>query len=113
MVIQQAQSVWIELGEVDPVFKNIEFCKITGNDIFNKVLTKIYTPKLLVGHTLKGKLHDLFSILQSSPLPLSKEELIEKIWKINYRPDFDDRLYKLIARLRKEFNIAIVSKSSS
>ena len=111
--VQMAQLVWKELGEVDPVFKDCEFCKVSGNDIFTKTLAKIYSPKMVVQQTLKGKLHDLLSILQGSPLPLSKEELIEKIWKVKYQPDFDDRLYKLIARLRKEFDVNIISKSSS
>ena len=111
--IQGAQQVWKELVVIDPVFRDSEFCKYNENDIFAKVLAKIYKPKAAIEQVIKGKLYDLHKILQESPLPLSKEELIEKIWKVRYQDDFDDRLYKLIARLRKDFNVNIISKSSS
>lgn len=101
------------LGNVDPTFKKTEFCHYFANDIFSKVLSKIYKPKEVEECALKGKLHDLFFALKQSPLPLSKEELIERVWKVKYQDGFDDRLYKLIARLRKDFKIKIISKSSS
>jgi hypothetical protein len=110
---QLARETWMELGEADPIFKNKEFCQYKANDIFCKVLTKVYKTKAVEELALKGKLYELFMILKESPLPLSKEELIERIWKIKYQEGFDDRLYKLIARLRKDFKVNIVSKASS
>jgi tetratricopeptide (TPR) repeat protein len=111
--IQMAKEVWTELGSVDPLFKNSGFCEYSVNDIFGKVLAKIYKPKVLEQSELKGKLHDLYAVLQESPLPLSKEELIERVWGIKYQEGFDDRLYKAIARLRKDFKVRIISKASS
>ena len=54
---------------------------------------------------LSGKVKELFVILNSSKAPIRKEELIEKIWKVSYDPIFDQRLYKLIERLKKNYSI--------
>jgi hypothetical protein len=109
---QVARAVWYELNNMDSSFGR-EFCNYLGHDLFAKVLAKIYRPKVAEPSILKGKLNELFVTLQQSPLPLSKEELIESVWKIKYQEGFDARLYKLIARLRKDFKIKIVSKSNS
>ena len=67
-----AKMAWTEMGLVDPGFKNTEFCQYSVNDIFGKVLAKIYRPKEVEEFVLKGKLHDLFTALQESPLRLQR-----------------------------------------
>lgn len=47
---------------------------------------------------------------------LRKEEIIEKVWKVPYSPVYDDRLYKVIERIKKKkttFTIANYNNSYS
>ncbi|MGZ3774338.1 MAG: hypothetical protein ACXVCY_12020 [Pseudobdellovibrionaceae bacterium] len=55
----------------------------------------------------------LKEILVNTGSPLRKELLVEYIWRVSYDPKFDQRLYKLIDRIRKTQGFNIVNKNQS
>jgi len=61
------------------------------------------------GVDLAGKPKKLFETLKNAPVPLRKEELIERVWGLPYDPSLDSRFYKLVERLRKDSKLSIES----
>lgn len=61
---------------------------------------------------IKGLPGKLYNTLRSNKTPLSKEDLIEDIWGIQYDPAFDARFYKVVERLRS-YNINIINTHNS
>ena len=61
----------------------------------------------------KSTLGNLELLIRSSPMPLRKEELIEKVWKTSYRPELDSRFYRLVSRLKhqKKLNILCINRA--
>jgi hypothetical protein len=55
----------------------------------------------------KGKLKLLYEFLILDQLPKSKEMIIEHIWETSYETKYDDRCYRLIRRLKTEFDIHV------
>lgn len=66
-------------------------------------------PQEFASVELTGKPRKLFETLKSAPVPLRKEELIERVWGLPYHPSLDARFYKLVERLRKDGRLAIES----
>lgn len=60
-----------------------------------------------------GKLQSLVQTLIESGSPVRKEILIERLWKTEYDPKFNSRLYKLIERARREIGVEIKNKNQS
>jgi hypothetical protein len=56
---------------------------------------------------------ELYQALEKSPHPQSKEELIERLWKVPYDPRLDDRFYKLLERTKHRLapRYSIVNKN--
>lgn len=71
-----------------------------------KLMKRISSTETIV---LSGKPRKLFDALTSAPIPLRKEELIERVWELPYDPSLDSRFYKLIERLRKDSGLSIES----
>lgn len=61
----------------------------------------------------KGNIYKLLKVLEESEVPLRKEIIIERIWKVAYSPSFDARFYKLIERLKKQYRVGIIMEKST
>jgi hypothetical protein len=55
------------------------------------------------------KMISLVELLEKSKIPLTKEYMIEQIWDVQYDPAFDNRLYKLIQKLKKKYNVKVLN----
>ena len=74
---------------------------LTRNDVMNPVNTLI-----------KGKKGQaLIEILSNARMPLRKELLIEKIWNIQYDPNYDTRFYKLVERISQNTSLNIINQN--
>lgn len=105
--VVQAKIFWSELSASFPKLygKDFEiFDPFERETAFGILLEKSYQLKPSRGQMpkslSKGEL--LLWYLENSPVPLRKEDLIEKIWDCEYNPKFDARFYKLIQRVKKE-----------
>lgn len=115
--IEKAKVEWNNLCKVDPAYKKVNFAQPRASQ--NANLFDLYLQKMVnINRTpdigpKKGKPFIIYKLLAESIHPLSKEEIIEKVWKVPYSTDFDSRFYKLIERLRKEFGLNIITKNMS
>ena len=57
------------------------------------------------------KLGRLYHILYEARFPMRKEDLIEAVWETAYSPDYDARFYKLIQRLKNDYQADIMNKN--
>lgn len=112
-----AKKYWKKLQELFPEIYDNDFeikNKSDQKSLFATYLKKQFikpTPLPIDSCPRDSKLSQLLELLVTSQTPQRKEDLIEKIWKTSYHPSFDNRFYKLIERLKKEFNLNIINQS--
>jgi tetratricopeptide (TPR) repeat protein len=111
--IQEAKDFWIELAQKEPNNYFPEFSVKFESDknslyfVFIQKIRNLKNKDQISTSQLSGKIKLLYQLLQENSFPMSKEELIEKIWSIQYDPNFDSRFYKLIQRLKSTINCTI------
>jgi tetratricopeptide (TPR) repeat protein len=118
---EMAKILWNEVRKLDPRLGE-EFLGIDEGEtapLFTTYLRKLIKEKqpqkeTCVSTKLKeGLAKELYSILVTSPVPIRKEELIEKLWKTSYFPELDNRFYKLVQRLKEQTNLNIINQSNA
>lgn len=109
--LDQAQSCWDELKVIFPYkdgYKQDMFA-FDQRTSFGRCLNALKTRRNSVQSVantaadqrfVKSKIDNLVDVLRDAPFPMRKEILIQKVWKTDYNPRFDNRLYKLIERAR-------------
>lgn len=109
----QAEQRWSRLCALFPLRFSAGFKCLHESD--EKLIFMVAIRSLMqvrkdhVGADLSGKPKKLFETLKNAPVPLRKEELIERVWGLPYDPSLDSRFYKLVERLRKDSKLAIES----
>lgn len=106
----EAKDAWIKLAQKEPnnYLPNFEVkYQSDRNSLYFKFISKIKSgtkeapaPESL-NDSLSGKALILYTILYQASFPISKEDLIEKVWELPYEPSYDSRFYKLIQRLKE------------
>lgn len=96
--------------------KDFEFGEIESleSSLFYKCFNYLYKEAKLTElpdfeFPTNTKLNVLYRELKNAKMPLKKEYLIEKIWAVSYSPDFDNKFYRLVNRLKKEIPYRIVN----
>jgi len=111
----EAKNTWKMLAQLEPNNFLPEFemkFKSDENSLFYVFVKKIKAlniKSISNAGELSGKLKLLHDILYESKFPLSKEELIERIWGAPYDPALDSRFYKLVQRLKVEGSCNVVN----
>lgn len=115
-----AKQKWNELMEMFPLIYTDNFkClnKSSEMTMFYTFLKKLFFKaefNLDIHKNLKGEnLKNLYRVLATTTLPIRKEEIIEKVWKTDYEPKYDNRLYLLMKRLKGQINQNIVNVNNS
>ncbi|MCR9204995.1 MAG: hypothetical protein NXH75_10480, partial [Halobacteriovoraceae bacterium] len=98
--LEGGKALWQELSIVYPQAygDNFQiFDEYEKQTAFGLLLEKTYQTKdtQKISSSLSKGEH-LLSLLESSPIAMRKEDLIEKIWNCSYDPKFDARFYKLV-----------------
>lgn len=117
--IQEAEKKWQELADLFPEIYGLPFelrDPSLKETIFFTYLDAQFESEQVDFEEI-NKLHGknlkrLYKILIESPIPLSKENLIEKIWGIDYSPEFDNRFYQLMKRLKQRVNRTVTNKNN-
>ena len=115
----QTRKNWDELVLLLPHLYSQKFSCINESEskcIFNRQLQKLLNQnnvETLNQDQVSGKkMKQLVSLLNDSKIPLTKEFLIESIWDVPYSPKYDNRLYKLIERLKSQYSVKISNNNS-
>lgn len=118
--LTSAKKRWCELCSLLPSRYQAEFKCVNPSDektIFISALRGLMTGNAMLTQApptnLSGKQQRLFEVMVNSPIALRKEELIERVWGMNYDPSLDSRFYKLIERIRSNAGIKIESHQST
>lgn len=117
--VELANERWSQLCEMFPEVYAPNFkCKRASDE---KALFYAYLQRYLkkdcfdpaVFKKLKGSnLQKLYQLLATSAVPLRKEYIIEQIWGC-YEPEYDNRFYLLVKRLKKELGPRVQKFNSS
>lgn len=114
-----AEKYWKDLCLIYPLYYSHSFqCQhaIEEKSIFICFLNSVlnYNPVQVVSDkqlNLSKQQQKLVDLLQNESRALSKVELIEKIWETPYSPDMDAKFYKLVQRLKQQYNFEISHKN--
>lgn len=113
----QLAQLWQKLHLLAPGYfleTPFSFSSYEAGSPFAQFISKIRNKKKapLSSQMSSKKVRELLEILSSTPYPLNKVELIEKLWQQPYHPDLEARFYKLIQRAKKEgFEIKNISRA--
>jgi hypothetical protein len=112
----RAIQLWEELRELAPKLYGSNFSGLTPSEERSLFLTYLKRWRkepsddemAMAEFKPSGKLGLLHDALWKASTPLSKEQLIEAVWKVPYDITYDLRFYKLIERLKKLAPLTLV-----
>lgn len=112
-----SREYWNELIVLFPNFYGPNFScldKLQKNNIFFQAIESILNTDQVVSikrPIIKGKVgNKLFDLLANSSTPLRKEDIIEAVWQTSYEPSLDSRFYKLVERLKSNYQVNIINE---
>ncbi len=113
--LPEAEKQWRALHHLYPALYNLGFLNFPDsekNSLLAKAIKKIQSTSQITMscNALSGKLQSLYSLLATTSLPLRKEYLIERLWGAPYHPQYDERFYRLVRRLRCQIPEELVSE---
>ena len=114
-----ASQTWHKLQKLNPdkYLEHFEFKEIGDmNCHFKQFLSQMgfaNTDKFSNPFKNNTNAYRLYDALVKAGVGLRKEVLIEKVWNIEYDPDFDSRFYKLIQRVKESTDVNIILKNST
>lgn len=107
---ERAAEAWTQLVRAFPRHYGAGFQLLEAADaqsVFPRLLSLLVRPVAAAEQPLNDEasptVRRLYQVLQSSAMPLRKEEIIEKLWGVRYEPTLDSRFYKAVERLRRAY----------